>query len=58
MMTDTHKAIRKLITVFASKNESNFQQLETELTEANFPIRVQSSLVVGCIEPGGNFPSF
>ncbi|MEG4071950.1 hypothetical protein QUA30_04875 [Microcoleus sp. Pol14C2] len=58
MMTDIRKAIRKLITVFASKNESNFQQLETQLTEANFSIRVQSSLVVGCIEPGGNFPSF
>jgi hypothetical protein len=58
MMTDTHKAIRKFITVFASKNESNSQQLETELTESNFRIRVQSSLIVGYIEPGGKFHSF
>ncbi|WP_445240816.1 hypothetical protein [Microcoleus vaginatus] len=40
MIADTHKAIRKFITVFASKSESNSQQLETELTEANFRIRV------------------
>ncbi|MEP6514879.1 hypothetical protein [Microcoleus vaginatus] len=49
MIADTHKEIRKVITVFVSKNQSNAQQLETELTEANFPIRVQSSLVVAYI---------
>ncbi|MEG4251763.1 hypothetical protein [Microcoleus sp. Pol10D4] len=57
MIADTHKEIRKVITVFASKNKSNAQQLETELTEANFDSRAQSSLVVGYIEPGGTFQS-
>lgn len=54
---DTHKDIRKLITVFVTRNESNAKQLETELTEANFDIRTQSSLVVGYIEAGGTFQS-
>ncbi|WP_333436075.1 hypothetical protein [Microcoleus sp. D2_18a_D3] len=59
MIADTHKEIRNFITVFViSKNESNAQQLETELTEANFYTRVQSSLVVAYIEPGGKFHSF
>ena len=47
----------KVMTVFASSNLSNAKQLETELTEANFDSRAQSSLVVGYIEPGGKFPS-
>lgn len=58
MIADTHKEIRKVITVFVSKNQSNAKQLETELTEANFDTRVQSSLVVGYIEPGGKIHSF
>ncbi|MEG5159980.1 hypothetical protein QUB37_05930 [Microcoleus sp. AT3-A2] len=57
MIADTHKEIRKVITVYVSKNESNAKQLETELTEANFDSRAQSSLVVGYIEPGGTFQS-
>ncbi|MEG5046496.1 hypothetical protein [Microcoleus sp. B4-C1] len=32
MIADKNKKIRKLITIFVSKNESNAQQLETELT--------------------------
>ncbi|MEG4324412.1 hypothetical protein [Microcoleus sp. herbarium5] len=40
MIADTHKEIRKVITVYVSKNESNAQQLETELREANFRTRV------------------
>lgn len=44
-------------TVFVSKNKSNAKQLETELTEANFDSRAQSSLVVGYIEAGGKFQS-
>jgi hypothetical protein len=47
----------KVMTVFISSNQSNAKQLETELTEANFDIRAQSSLVVGYIEPGGKFQS-
>ncbi|MBD1830993.1 hypothetical protein H6F71_26980 [Microcoleus sp. FACHB-61] len=47
----------KIITVFVSKNQSNAKQLETELTEANFDSRAQSSLVVGYIEPGGKCQS-
>ena len=45
------------MTVFISSNQSNAKQLETELTEANFDSRAQSSLVVGYIEPGGKFQS-
>jgi hypothetical protein len=56
-IADRHKKNRKFITVFVSKNESNSKQLETELTEANFDSRAQSSLVVGYIEPGGTFQS-
>jgi len=56
-IAERHKEIRKVITVFVSKNESNAKQLETELTEANFDSRAQSSLVVGYIEPGGTFQS-
>jgi hypothetical protein len=43
--------------VFVRSNLSNAKQLETELTEANFDSRAQSSLVVGYIEPGGKFPA-
>ncbi|MEG4232343.1 hypothetical protein QUA40_09545 [Microcoleus sp. Pol11C3] len=46
------------MTVIVSKNQANAKQLETELTEANFDSRAQSSLVVGYIEPGGKFHSF
>jgi len=56
-IAERHKEIRKLITVCVSKNESKSQQLETELTEANFFIHVQSSLVVGYIKTGGTFQS-
>ena len=49
--------IKKVMTVFASSNLSNAKQLETELTEANFDSRAQSSLVVSYIEPGGKFHS-
>jgi hypothetical protein len=47
----------KVRTVFVSSNQSNAKQLETELTEANFDSRAQSSLVVGYIESGGKFHS-
>jgi hypothetical protein len=47
----------KVMTVFISSNLSNAKHLETELTEANFDSRAQSSLVVGYIEPGGKFQS-
>jgi hypothetical protein len=47
----------KVMTVIISSNLSNAKQLETELTQANFDSRAQSSLVVGYIEPGGKFPS-
>jgi len=56
-IADTHKKIRKVITIFVSTNESNAKQLETELTEANFDSRAQSALVVGYIEAGGRFQS-
>ena len=56
-MTDKQKKYLKVMTVFVSTNQSNAKQLETELTEANFDSRAQSSLVVGYIEPGGKFPS-
>jgi hypothetical protein len=49
MIADPHKEIRKVITVFVSKNESKAKQLETEMTEANFDSRAQSSLLVCCI---------
>jgi len=58
MIADTHKEIRKVITVYVSKNESNAKQLETELTEANFDSHAQSSLVVGYIEAGAKFTVF
>jgi hypothetical protein len=45
------------MTVFFSSNLSNAKQLETELTEAYFDCRAQSSLVVGYIEPGEKFQS-
>ena len=45
------------MTVFVRSNLSNAKQLETELTEANFDSRAQSSLGVGYIEPGGKFQS-
>jgi len=45
------------MTVFFSSNLSKAKQLETELTEAYFDCRAQSSLVVGYIEPGGKFQS-
>jgi hypothetical protein len=41
----------KIMTFFISSNQSNAKQLETELTEAYFDSRAQSSLVVGYIEP-------
>jgi hypothetical protein len=45
------------MTVFVRSNLSNAKQLETEMTEANFDSRAQSSLVVGYIEPRGKFQS-
>ncbi|MEG4805635.1 hypothetical protein QUB63_34135 [Microcoleus sp. ARI1-B5] len=51
-IADTQKKVRKIITIFVSRNESNAKQLETELREANFDSRAQSSLVVGYIEAG------
>jgi len=56
-IAEKHKKYRKIMTVFVSSNQSNAKQLETELTEANFDSRAQSSLVVGYIEPGGKFQS-
>ncbi|MEG4029635.1 MULTISPECIES: hypothetical protein [unclassified Microcoleus] len=58
MIADQHKVIRKFITIFASENESNSQQLETEVTEANFDSSAQSSLVVAYIETGGKIHIF
>jgi hypothetical protein len=57
IIAEKQKTPIKVMTVFASSNQSNAKQLETELTEANFDSRAQSSLVVGYIEPGGKFPS-
>ena len=47
----------KVMTFFVSSNLQNAKQPETELTEANFDSRAQSSLAVGYIEPGGKFQS-
>jgi hypothetical protein len=57
IIADKQKNFLKFMTVFVSSNLSNAKQLETELTEANFESRAQSSLVVGYIEPGGKFQS-
>ena len=57
LIAETPKKNREVMTVFVTRNESNAKQLETELTEANFDIRAQSSLVVGYIEAGGTFQS-
>ena len=57
MIADLQKRNKKVMTIFISRNESNAKQLETKLTEANFEIRTQSSLVVGYIEAGGKFQS-
>jgi len=57
IIADKQKKCLKFMTVFVSSNLSNAKQLETELTEANFDSRAQSSLVVGYIEPGGKFQS-
>ena len=57
IMAEEQKNPIKVMTVFISSNLSNAKQLETELTEANFESRAQSSLVVGYIEPGGKFQS-
>ncbi|NQE33927.1 DUF6887 family protein [Microcoleus asticus] len=57
MISHTQKQHIKTLAVFVSRNESTAKQLETELTEANFDSRAQSSLVVGYIEPGGKFQS-
>lgn len=56
-MAEEEKNPIKVMKVFVSRNISNAKQLETELTEANFDSRAQSSLVVGYIEPGGKFQS-
>jgi hypothetical protein len=57
IIAEKQKNYIKFMTVFISSNLSNAKQLETELTEANFDSRAQSSLVVGYIEPGGKFQS-
>ncbi len=57
IIAETQKKNRKVMTVFVTKNQSNAKQLETELTQANFDTRAQSSLVVGYIEVGGKFQS-
>ncbi|MEG3898772.1 MULTISPECIES: DUF6887 family protein [unclassified Microcoleus] len=57
LIAETPKKNREVMTVFVTRNESKAKQLETELTEANFDIRAQSSLVVGYIEAGGTFQS-
>ena len=57
MMADPQTRNRKIMTIFISRNESNSQRLETQLAEANFDSRAQSSLVVGYIEAGGRFQS-
>jgi hypothetical protein len=57
IIADQQKKSTKVMTVFISSNLSNAKQLETELTEASFDSRAQSSLVVGYIEPGGKFQS-
>jgi hypothetical protein len=57
MIADKQKNPIKNMTVFISSNLSKTKQLATELTEANFDSRAQSSLVVGYIEPGGKFQS-
>ena len=57
IIADKQKKPIKVMTVFVSSNQSNAKQLETELTEANFDSRAQSSLVVGYIEAGGKFQS-
>jgi len=57
IIADKKKKYIKVRTVFVSSNLSNAKQLETELTEANFDSRAQSSLGVGYIEPGGKFQS-
>ena len=57
IIAEEQKNPRKVMTVFVSSHLSNAKQLETELTEANFDSRAQSSLVVGYIEPGGKFQS-
>ena len=57
IIAEKQKNYIKVMTVFISSNLSNAKQLETELTEANFDSRDQSSLVVGYIEPGGKFQS-
>jgi len=57
IIAEKQKKTIKIMTIFVSKNQSNATQLETELTEANFDSRAQSSLVVGYIEPGGKFQS-
>ena len=55
IIAETTKKNTKVMTVFFSINLSNAKQLETELTEANFDTRAQSSRVVGYIETGGKF---
>jgi hypothetical protein len=57
IIADRQKNTIKFMTVFISSNQSKAKQLETELTEANFDSRAQSSLAVGYIEPGGKFQS-
>jgi uncharacterized membrane-anchored protein YjiN (DUF445 family) len=57
IIAEKQKKSIKIMTVFVSNNLSNAKLLETELTEANFDSRAQSSLVVGYIEPGGKFQS-
>jgi hypothetical protein len=57
IIADKQKNPIKNMTVFISSNLSKAKQLETELTQASFDSRAQSSLVVGYIEPGGKFQS-
>lgn len=57
IIAEKQKNFIKVMKVFVSSNQSNAKQLETELTEANFDSRAQSSLVVGYIEAGGKFQS-
>ena len=57
IIAEKQKKLIKVMTVFVSSNLSNAKQLATELTEAYFDSRAQSSLVVGYIELGGKFQS-
>ena len=52
---NSRTSLENFLTVFVAKNETDAQQIDTELVEANFDSRAKSIRVVGYINAEGKF---